>query len=61
MADTEKDDALLPTTVLYRDNPYSGSSKCSQLEVEVLGEYARLADNIEKVGREPIWRACVVY
>ena len=50
MADTEKGDAPLPTTVLRRDNPYSGSSKCSQLEAEVLGEYARLADNIERVG-----------
>lgn len=39
----------LPTTLLAEDNVYASSSNLSTLEAEVLGEYARLAKNLDQV------------
>lgn len=41
----------LPNTRLVGDNVYSSSSNLSNLEAEVLGEYARLAKNLDQVNR----------
>jgi len=41
--------AKLPNTSLAQDNVYSSSSNLSTLEAEVLGEYARLAKNLDQV------------
>ena len=40
----------LPPTKLAEDNSYASHSSLTTLEAEVLGEYARLAKNLDKVG-----------
>ncbi|KAK9898179.1 hypothetical protein P389DRAFT_30193 [Cystobasidium minutum MCA 4210] len=39
----------LPPTKLAEDNIYASSSNLTTLEAEVLGEYARLAKNLDKL------------
>lgn len=46
---------VLPATTLADDNVYASSSNLTTLEAEVLGEYARLAKNLDKV-RETLAR-----
>lgn len=44
----------LPPTRLAEDNVYASSSSLSALEAEVLGEYARLAKNLDQVSTRSV-------
>jgi hypothetical protein len=41
------EDSIVPS--LAENNPYIGSNNVTALEAEVLGEYARMANNLERV------------
>lgn len=41
--------SILPAMALAQDNPYAGNARCSKLEGQLLGEYARMAGNLDKV------------
>ena len=43
----QQDDSIVPS--LAENNPYIGSNNVTALEAEVLGEYARMANNLERV------------